>query len=534
MVLLYSLIAGMGITVMRATLMAFIFLLALLSKKQSDHYNTLSIAAFIILIISPEALFDISFQLSFTAVLSIIFIVPKFSDLPETKISFLPLWSRGIARYLYMTILICLAATIGTMPLIMYYFYSMSSVTIIANLIAVPLLGTFTLSLSMFFILCAFFSPALAGFFVKLSSYSTQLSIDIINKLASFPFSSLKTGRPLLHEIILFYALVLLCVKYFEAGRKKIKGADVSSGSLNTYKYLSMIIILFFISDVAYFKLKEHFTSTLKVTVIDVGQGNSIFLQFPGSRNLIIDGGGFPMSSFDTGRTVVAPFLYYNRIRNVDTAVLSHPHPDHLLGLIYILDNFSVRQLWHSGLPVNPQRYPNWDKAIHNNKINVSVLSAGSPEIIINNVRIKVLWPPGFTMENSQMSEEEFNNYSLVLKITYGNTSILVPGDISEAIERKLVMSGIDLKSDVLIVPHHGSVHSSCEKFIKAVNCRYAIVSSGKSNIFKHPHPSVLRRYKDAGVHVYRTDENGAVTVKTDGNNLDIHTFAEKDKPLTF
>ena len=170
MVLIYAFIAGMGITVMRAALMAFIFLLALLSGKQNHHYNTLAIAALIILVISPEALFDISFQLSFMAVLSIIYIVPKFSELPVNKISFLPSWIPAIIRYLYITIIICIAATIGTLPLIMYYFQSISSVTIIANLIAVPLSGTLTLALSMFFILCAFFSPMFAGFFVKLAS----------------------------------------------------------------------------------------------------------------------------------------------------------------------------------------------------------------------------------------------------------------------------------------------------------------------------------------------------------------------------
>ena len=528
MVFIYAFIAGMGITVMRATLMAFIFLLALLSGKQNHHYNTLAIAALIILVISPEALFDISFQLSFMAVLSIIYIVPKFSDFPVNKISFLPSWIPAIIRYLYITIIICVAATIGTLPLIMYYFQSISSVTIIANIIAVPLLGTLTLAVSMFFIFFAFFSPTIAGFFVKMASCLTQLSINIINKLAAFPFSSLKSIKPCIFEIALFYLFIFLFIQFIDERRKRNANNDFSPFRLNVFKYLLIIIVLFFVADTTYFKLTNDLSSDLKITILDVGQGNSIFVQFPGGKNMIIDGGGFSESSFDTGKAVVAPFLYYKRISKVDTAVLSHPHPDHLLGLIYILDNFSVRQILKSGLPVNPETYPQWERAIRDNKINVSLISAESPEEIFNGVHLKVLWPTAHCLKDAEnIAYKEFNNYSLVLKITYGKISILIPGDISGDIEKKLIKSGADLKSDVLVVPHHGSIHSSTTEFIKAVACRYAIVSAGKSNVFKHPHPSVLQRYKEAGMNIYRTDKNGAISIKTDGNNLEIDSFVK-------
>ena len=147
MVLIYAFIAGMGVTVMRSALMALIFLIALISGKQKDLYNTLALAGLVILVISPEALFDISFQLSFMAVLAIIYIVPRFSDLSFQQHAFLPSWGQSIIRYIYLAIIVCCAATIGTLPLIIYYFNRVSSVTIIANLIAVPLLGTLTLAI---------------------------------------------------------------------------------------------------------------------------------------------------------------------------------------------------------------------------------------------------------------------------------------------------------------------------------------------------------------------------------------------------
>jgi competence protein ComEC len=241
---------------------------------------------------------------------------------------------------------------------------------------------------------------------------------------------------------------------------------------------------------------------------------------------MLIDGGGFSDSSFDTGKSVLAPFLYHERISNIDMVVLSHPHPDHLLGLIYIMNNFDVRQVWRSNLPIDLEEYPQWEKAIKLNNINVSLVSNKFPKKIFNGVRVNVLWPPNYSAAQlNNLSYDEVNDSSLVLKITFGKISFLIPGDISADIEKQLIESKIDLRSDVLVAPHHGSGYSSSAEFVKTVACRYAIVSAGKANVFHHPHPSTLQRYNDAGVNIFRTDRDGAITITTDGNNLRINTF---------
>jgi competence protein ComEC len=241
---------------------------------------------------------------------------------------------------------------------------------------------------------------------------------------------------------------------------------------------------------------------------------------------MLIDGGGFSDSSFDTGKSVLAPFLYHERISNVDTVALSHPHPDHLLGLIYIMNNFNVRQVWRSNLPIDLEDCPEWKKTITLNNINVSLASNKSPEKIFNRVKVKVLWPPKYSVQDiTNLTYDEVNDSSLVLKITFGKISFLVPGDISAEVERQLVKSGVDLRSNVLVVPHHGSGYSSSAEFIKAVSCHYAIISAGKANVFHHPHPSTIKRYKDAGVNIFRTDRDGAVTLTTNGNDLHIDSF---------
>src|SRR5271157_663323 len=213
MVLISAFIAGMEIPVLRSTLMALIFLIALISEKQKDLYNTLALAALIILVILPEALFDSSFQLSFMAVLALIYIVPLFSDLTFPQFELLPLWGQSIIRYIYLSAIVCSAVTIGTLPLIVYYSNRVSSITIIANLISVPLLGTLSLTICMFFILCAFFSPVAAGYCIKLASFFVGISVNVINKLAALPWSSFNATTPNLLEIAIFYLFIFLTMQ---------------------------------------------------------------------------------------------------------------------------------------------------------------------------------------------------------------------------------------------------------------------------------------------------------------------------------
>jgi competence protein ComEC len=529
MVLISAFIAGMEIPVLRSTLMALIFLIALISGKQKDLYNTLALAALIILVILPEALFDSSFQLSFMAVLALIYIVPRFSDLTFPQLELLPLWGQSIIRYIYLSALVCGAVTIGTLPLIMYYSNRVSSITIIANLILVPLLGTLVLTISMFFILAAFFSPAIAGYLIKLASFFVQISVNIINKLAAPSWSSFNCTTPNIVEITFFYLFIFLVIQFIEAREKRKTQKGFSPRRFLIFKYLLITTVVFFAADLTYLTARNKLSPDLKITVIDVGQGNSTLVRFPGGKNMLIDGGGFSDSSFDTGKSVLAPFLYHERISNVDTVVLSHPHPDHLLGLIYIMNNFDVRQVWRSNLPIDLEDYPQWEKAIKLNNINVSLVSNKSPERIFYGVKVNVLWPSNYSVQDmNNLSYDEVNDSSLVLKITFGKISFLIPGDISTDVEKQLIKSKTDLHSDVLVVPHHGSAHSSSAEFIKAVACRYAIVSAGKANVFHHPHPSILQRYNDAGVNILRTDRDGAVTITTNGNNLRINTFTTK------
>ena len=280
MVLISAFIAGMEIPVQRSTLMALILLIALISGKQRDLYNTLTLAALFILAISPEALFDSSFQLSFIAVLALIYIVPRFSGLSLKQLERLPSLGQSIIRYIYLSAIVCIAVTIGTLPLIIYYSNRVSFITIIANLISVPLLGTLVLTISMFFILSAFFSPVIAGYCIKLASFFVQISVTIINKLAAFPWSSSNSTTPAIIEIAVFYLSIFLIIQFIDEREKRKNQKVFSPLRFQILKYLLIITLVFFAADITYLLLKDKLSSDLKITVIDVGQGNSTLIHF--------------------------------------------------------------------------------------------------------------------------------------------------------------------------------------------------------------------------------------------------------------
>ena len=521
-VIVYALVAGMGTAVLRATLMTLAFLLALIIGKQRDLYNILFAAALIILIFVPESLFEISFQLSFSAVFAILYMVPKFSDLTFGFLQSAPHFLQVIFRRIYLFILVSAAATIGTLPIIIFYFHRVSAVTLIANLVAVPLLGMLALIPEMAFILTALFSPAMAGFCIKAASFFTQISVDIINRLAALSWSTVSFTKPGIAEIILFYVFIFLLMEVITPGVKiNKKGFPARHPLLIKTALLISLALLF--ADAGYLVAKDKYSTDLKITAIDVGQGSSTLIQFPRGINMLVDGGGFSDGSFDMGKFVIAPFLYAERIGKIDLVVLTHPHPDHLQGLIYIVNNFDVKEVWHTGQKAEDDLYLLWEKTIVEKKIKTKRLSAQTPAENISGVHLQFLWPPHKQILNaSEASYHDTNDASLVVKITSGKRSFLLTGDISARVEALLIDSGQNLKSDLLFMPHHGSNHSSSMEFINAVCPQYAIVSSGKNNVFRHPHPAVLERYLPHQVMLYRTDQQGAISVQTDGKSLDI------------
>jgi competence protein ComEC len=288
-------------------------------------------------------------------------------------------------------------------------------------------------------------------------------------------------------------------------------------------------LCLVLIIDVAYWNLKDPFQKNLILTFIDVGQGDSILIEFPKGKRMLIDGGGLHEDHFDIGKNVIAPFLRNKKIRRIDTLVLTHPDPDHIKGLNFIASHFSIGQFWDGGLRVDSESWVQLEKTLSDKKIRKESLNENVPIQEINGVQVSVLNPSPLLMRDVAFKGERVrsatNNHSLVLKLQFKNVSVLLAGDIEKETEYRILRQGHSVKADILKIPHHGSLSSSTAVFLERVKPAYAILSVAERNIGRLPHPEVLKRYQELGIEVFRTDRDGAITVTTDGDNIEVKPF---------
>jgi competence protein ComEC len=271
----------------------------------------------------------------------------------------------------------------------------------------------------------------------------------------------------------------------------------------------------------------------LRVTYLDVGQGASALVEFPGGECMLIDGGGFSDNEmFDVGEKIVAPFLWSKKIGHVDRVVLSHPESDHLNGLLYILEHFTVNELWTNGIETDTKGFRRMMELAEVNHTKVKNRKDLQDKCQIGGVDLRVFWPLKNDETTAALSAKQSNNMSIVLKMTFGRQSFLFPGDILEKAEADMINTLTDtrdLKCRVLLVPHHGSKSSSSDLFIQTVAPEYSVVSAGYKNWFKFPHPIVLERLAAQGSKVFRTDVHGAVVMTTEGDDLHIETSVNDD-----
>ncbi len=513
-IVLYAFIAGGGISVIRATIMVITFLFSILLNRERNLIHTLALAASLILIFSPPSLFDVSFQLSFLAVLSILYLVPRI--LQELKEEGIPLlsnasWKENILKYILLSLLVTGVAILGTAPFVALHFNRFSPIGFFTNLFIIPWVGFLIVPLSLVASLFSFFFYPLATLLIHINDWIALILLKVVAFLASIPYASFFLSTPTVFEIILFYLLLFLVVRLRKG--KKIR-------------YLFAGLFMVFILDLAFWNLKDSYQKDLRLTFIDVGHGDSILVEFPEGKRMLIDGGGLYEDRFDIGKNVIAPFLWKKKIHKIDTLVLTHPDPDHLKGLIFIASQFSIGQFWDNGSHTESEPYLQLKKVLKEKKIETQSLNEKTPPQIINGVEISILNPSVWNSTQRKVRNlPDLNNSSLVLKLGFRNVSLLLTGDIEKEAEERMLRKGYLLRSDILKIPHHGSSSSSSALFLEKVKPTYAILSVGERNIGRLPHPEVLKRYLKLGTHLFRTDRHGAITVITDGEHIEIKPF---------
>ena len=509
--LLYTFIAGAGISVIRATIMVIIFFLSILFQRERNLLHTLVLAAFLILLFSPPSLFDVSFQLSFLAVLSILYMVPRILPVFSREKILVPQevsWRQRLWTYVKLSFLVTGVATLGTAPFVALHFNRISPVGLLTNLFIIPWVGFLIVPMALVASVSSFFIPVVATGLIQVSSGVTSVLLQVVSWVASLPFTSLFLSTPTPVEIILFYLLLFLAV-HLRRGK--------------AMRILFICVSLALVFDWVYWSVKDRFQKDLVLTFIDVGHGDSILVEFPGGKRMLVDGGGQEDDPFDIGQHVIAPFLWSKKIRGIDYLVLTHPDPDHLNGLNFVASHFRVGQFWDNGIKTESEPYGRLHETLAAKKVERISFNQTSPPREIEGVQVFFCNPGNEGKFSDGERKVSFhNNHSLVMRLQFHQVAILLAGDIEKEAEYKIIRSRQSLQADVLKVAHHGSSSSSTLSFLVRVNPTHAMISVGARAMGRLPHPEVLRRFQDLGCRVYRTDRHGAMTVVTDGENIKV------------
>jgi competence protein ComEC len=507
-VVCYGLLAGMSPPTQRAVIMVMAFLVAVLLEREHDTINTLAVAALVILIINPTALFEISFQLSFVAVFAILYMLRKLPFVLKLRSGPLTVLKR-----LALFLLVSAAAILGTLPITLYYFNQTSLIGLFTNCLLVPLVGFLVVPLGLLAVFLLPFAPTGSLWIMKMAVAVMQGGLSLAALFSKCPFAAVKTVTPSFLEIGLYYVLAWTL---FSLRQSRLAKAAL----------LGIAIVA--LADGAYWAAKQRFGNhDLKTTFIDVAQGNAALLELPGGPCMLVDGGGFYDNRFDVGARIVAPLLWHKKIATVESLVLSHPNSDHLNGLLFIARHFNVETVWMNREDVPNEQYQDFLDIISEKDIRIMGLEELSRPQTINGVRFQVLYPPrDFLERKTQDRWRTPNNNSLVLKVTFDKVSFLLPGDIEAEAEKELTaLAGRTLKSDVLLAPHHGSKSSNTPGFLNFVDPDIAVISSGWKNLFGFPHRTIQKRYESMGYQIFRTDHGGAITITTDGTHLRVKPF---------
>lgn len=552
--------------VLRAAMMAAIVVLGGFFFRRLDLLNSAAVAALVLLVAKPLALRDSSFQLTFAAIGCIAGLaVPWLEKTVQPYVRALRGWRdvtrdaahepratqfrldlRSLAKWIsaplpqrvgraaedffsgglsvtfrvWELLVITLVLQIGMLPLMARDFHRIALSGPLVNLAAVPLtgiivpLGFLTLATGLFF-------PAVGKILALPLAWLTSLLLHAVQWFAHFPRWNYRIPGPPLWLIVLFFTSAVLLATLFRLRHPLQR--KIAWGVCLAWLTCALAVA-------SYPFGSRWARGKLELTVLDVGQGDSLFVVFPSGKTMLIDGGGAfggflgreQHTGIDPGEEAVSPYLWSRGFQKLDVVTLTHAHQDHLGGLTAVLENFRVGRLW-IGREVLSAALARLEELARERRVPVEHELRGK-SFTWEGVEGSILWPETAAEEVATSAK---NDDSLVLRLRYGGLKILLPGDAEKEAERGILAENdaVAMQADVLKVGHHGSKNSSTPKFLAAVKPRVGIISAGENNPYGHPSQELLERLENAGVRILRTDRDGAVHVLTDGTRLEITCF---------
>ncbi|HEX6043357.1 MAG TPA: ComEC/Rec2 family competence protein [Pyrinomonadaceae bacterium] len=573
----YSLAVGAEASVVRAALMFTFAGFALVVFREATSLNALGGAALALLVHRPKDIFDPSLQLTFLSVLAIVAIawplLVKLSAIgawhPTSESPYPPNCSRGLKsfcellfwrqkhwqqemarsshryrlfkapvaawleryqfqrclRYVFGAVVVSVAVQIVLLPQMVVYFHRLSLASLVLNIVVSILLAVLAM-VALVALAVAQLSASLAAPLVKLAEMINWLMVHSVDPFAHLDVASIRLPEysgPFRWVYVIYYLPLLSCVFRLHRWDPLSRGnASVRVLSPALAQALFIGILIFHPFSAARADGKLH------VDFLDVGQGDAALVTMPDGTTLLVDGGGRPQFRSNTGEretrsigeAVVSEYLWWRGLDRVDYVLATHADADHIDGLNDVVRDFAVNAALVGRKPPNDPEFLKFSTSLAHTHL--EEIHAGDV-IRFGEVEMTVLWPPP--------GIESDNDDSVVLKLQFGERSILLTGDVEKKAEHQLLAS--DLRSDVVKVPHHGSKSSSTDAFVTATNPRFAIISVGQDSMFGHPHAEVVERWANSGAEVLTTGKSGTITVTTDGMDLSINRFLPQKSTKT-
>ncbi|MTI88479.1 MAG: DNA internalization-related competence protein ComEC/Rec2 [Balneolaceae bacterium] len=489
----YAGITGFSPSVTRASVMAGFITYGKLFHKVNNSINLTAAAAIILLIVNPHQLFQIGFQLSFSAVLIILLMLPVLQTT-------LPYWLRThwLGKPL-MVIIVSVVVQFGLYPLQVYYFGEVSLVSPLANALFVPFLGI-VVPLSLIALIVSSLFPILGFILNYPSMIFLQAMADFVALVSAWKWAWFNASLPHLLFVVFWLFLVFF----------------ISSLRIAALRWKMLIGALTVVCTMQFISLVKSFQpAKLTITFFDVGQGDSALLKTPSGKHVLIDAGVWS-PTYNSGKSVIIPHLRESGISNLDAVVLSHPHSDHIGGILDLISEVSIDTIYNSGHAYDSNLYHTYINLAEGKNIPVKAVQSGDLLPIDPAMLFLVLGPDGTTYN------EDPNQHSVVLNIIYGKTEILFAGDAGEAQEQRLVKNyGHLLNADLLKVGHHGSKTSSGHPFLSRVTPRLSVISLAERNRFGHPHRQSISNLKQSGTKLLFTSRERGIILTSDGSTIE-------------
>jgi competence protein ComEC len=493
LLLFYAGLTGFSASVTRASLTGGLIMYGRLFHKVRDSKNLTAVAALIILLINPNDLFSIGFQLSFGAVYIILLVAPVVNRL-------LPNWIRyrwyGTPM---MAMVISLIVQVGLFPLLGYYFGEFSIVGPLVNAVIVPILGV-VVPLALLLLLPAMAWPAVISTLNMPVDYFLSVLNQLVLAIASWEWSWIQVHVEGGLLFIVWVAVIFL-ITALPIPRLRWKMVAVLLGILCLQQLQKLV--------------QKIEPARLELTVFDVGQGDATLIRTPAGRHYLVDTGRW-QPDFNSAKYTLIPYLEGEGIRKLDGVFLSHPHADHIGGMTELLQQVPVDTIYNSGASYDSELFESYQQLASQKSVPVVALQAG--QILNPEPGLKMLV---YGPDDGAGSSTNVNNRSLVFEIIYGDTEFLFMGDAERRQEQRLLRHYPDLlDTDFLKIGHHGSKTSSTSAFIQALSADIGVASLGLRNRFGHPHASAVLRMRRDSIALHFTSLEGAIQLYSDGEDI--------------